>query len=111
MPYKDIQKQKEFQRLWRREQIVKRRQTVIDLLGGKCIDCGNSDVRVLQIDHKIPVLRTRKDSNYGSLDSGARLTDRIIIGKEDLDKFELRCANCHQIKNYEQRKQLKNYIL
>ena len=108
MAYKDSERQKEYQRLWQREQRVKRRNRVVDLLGRKCIDCGNSDIRVLQIDHKIPVLRNREGYNK-RLDSGARLTDRIANGTLDINDFELRCANCHQIKNYALRVKLKNY--
>lgn len=68
------------------------------MLGSKCTNCGHSDVRVLQIDHRY------NDGN--KLKRGGRIRgfDRthfaaIIRGDDPLDRYQLLCANCHQLKN------------
>lgn len=107
MAYSDPVKQKEFQRYWQREQRVKRRTRLIELLGGKCIDCGITDERVLQVDHVEPLLRASADRGKTT---GVNLARKVLAKKVSSDGLELRCANCHQIKTYEDRKKFKNYI-
>lgn len=64
------------------------RMRVIKHLGGKCIECGIDDPRVLDIDHVDPVLGKREKSKYyfyrAILDNG--------------EGFQVLCANCHRIK-------------
>lgn len=77
---------------------AERRAVVVKLLGGRCVNCGNSDVRVLQIDHK------HNDGN--KLKRGGRIRgfdlkhfNAIIRGEDPLDRYQLLCANCHALKN------------
>ena len=67
-----------------------RRLTGIVLLGGRCVDCGCTDDRVLQFDHI--------DDVSGSIPK--------LVGKAFLDelrKCELVCANCHLIRTRQRR--------
>ena len=57
-----------------------------------CIDCGESDIRVLEFDHKgeIPKLKA-----VSSLVRGRYSLEKI---QEEMNKCEIRCANCHRKK-------------
>ena len=73
---------------------------VFELLGNKCIKCGFSDWRALQIDHingsKIP------HKNRGKFkDVGLNLCSAILRGERKLSEFQLLCANCNWIKRFE----------
>jgi hypothetical protein len=61
-------------------------------LYGKCVDCGTTDYRVLQFDH-----RNNKSFNVSD---GPNLSVSIKTIKEEIRKCDVRCANCHQIKTY-----------
>lgn len=56
------------------------------LLNHPCVDCGNSDVGILQFDH----VRGKKKFSIGY--SGLRSLDAIA---EEIEKCDVRCANCH----------------
>lgn len=67
----------------------------IDWLSTKsCVDCGESDVVVLECDH----VRGKKD---GQISSMIRLVSWSKI-LEELKKCEIRCANCHRRKTAKQ---------
>lgn len=54
-----------------------------------CVDCGESDIEVLQFDHNPPLQggkRARVLSHNGS---------SLKRVQEEIDKCEVRCANCH----------------
>lgn len=70
------------------------RAAVMDALRAGCVDCGNSDVRVLHFDH---VRGTKVQSISTMVRVGAGLA-KIL---EEIDKCEVRCANCHAIATYE----------
>ncbi len=60
-----------------------------------CVDCGQTDIRVLEFDH---VERSTK-----------RLAVTAMVGRRnwptilsEIEKCEVRCANCHRIKTVEQ---------
>lgn len=56
-----------------------------------CIDCGERNVEALQFDHRDPSIKidtVTKLANSASLEA---------VMKE-IDKCDVRCANCHQIK-------------
>lgn len=62
-----------------------------------CVDCGETDVRVLEFDH----VRGNKTHEI------ARLIDRAISWSKieaEIVKCEVRCANCHRIKTLERSK-------
>ena len=72
------------------------RQDIFRHLGGKCVRCGFSDQRALQIDHvkdngaqhrrEYPAEATRYKNILENIDSG---------------EYQLLCANCNWIKQYE----------
>ena len=57
-----------------------------------CVDCGNSDFRVLEFDHRDP--QTKLDAVSSMLRTGKPWS---VIERE-IDKCDVRCANCHRIK-------------
>lgn len=72
------------------------RLAVIALYGNKCVRCGFSDPRALQLDHKKGGGRQalRKDKYYyGYL--------KELLANPDYETLQLLCANCNWIKRYE----------
>jgi len=64
------------------------------LLSHPCIDCGNSDIRVLEFDH----VRGEKRFGVGKL---ARHASSLTNLQSEIDKCDIRCRNCHQIATYD----------
>lgn len=62
-----------------------------------CIDCGIRDWRVLDFDHR------------GDSPKCFNISDSILNIKKillEIEKCDVRCANCHRIKTYERRIEL-----
>lgn len=77
---------------WRENQIDARvRAAAIALLGGKCVRCGFSDARALQLDHI---------HGAGIRDRRSTTTRYRAVLKGSTD-FQLLCANCNWIKRCE----------
>lgn len=96
MAYKDLEKQKEYQRKWQQARNLAVKLAVVKMMGGECVRCGIKDFRVLQIDHIRPILR----KNGGS--SATNMTRLIHRGIVPLNEVQLLCANCHSVKTYEE---------
>ncbi len=80
MPYKDKEKQREYQRLWMAEQRFRYFQ------GKSCVDCGSTSN--LELDH---VEADKKTSH--------RIWSWSAERKEaELAKCVVRCADCHEVK-------------
>ena len=75
----------------------KRKIKVLEHLGGKCVNCGNDDIRVLDINHKIP--EQKAIAKHGGYSWSHRLKD----WESNLDSLEILCANCHRIHTWDQR--------
>ena len=60
------------------------------LLGHPCVDCGEKDPVILEFDHQ-----REKLSNVSCLVSTGATWRRV---KNEIDKCEVRCRNCHQRK-------------
>ncbi len=60
-----------------------------------CVDCGCSDIRVLEFDHLDGL--SKKDGVMALVSWGASLK----VVKEEMLKCEVRCKNCHAIKTYQ----------
>lgn len=75
----------------RRKTHERNRRNIIEyFLSHPCVDCGNDDVRVLEFDHI-----DKKSVEVARLLSCYNDWDRIL---EEIEKCEVRCANCHKIK-------------
>jgi len=61
-----------------------------------CVDCGEADPIVLQFDH------VRSAKRWAICD-GIRRSVGIKTLQEEIEKCEVRCANCHQRKTYLER--------
>ncbi len=57
-----------------------------------CVDCGESNLLVLEFDHKD---RMTKSGEVGEMSRNGLALSKII---EEIGKCEVRCANCHRIK-------------
>ena len=77
---------------------IKRNKEYVNdyLKKNQCIDCGNNDVRVLEFDHVHGI----KFKNISDMICEAYSIKKI---QEEIDKCEIRCANCHRIVTYERR--------
>lgn len=97
--YKKIgrtQEEKEASKRRQKENWAKNRQFVWDFLKEhSCIDCGESDPVVLHFDHKDP---TTKYKGVAHLKKQAQKT---LIA--EMEKCEVRCANCHRRKTSKER--------
>ena len=99
MPYKNHKKQKEYQKLWarknrksQRKYMRKVRRIVIDMLGGKCINCGCIVCEALEINHikgggNKEIRKVGRKSFLLSIYNGSRKTDDL----------EIRCRVCNAI--------------
>ena len=76
---------------------VKIREKLLEYLSVlACIGCGESDPFVLDFDHKDP-----KDKSRGvaRMLSGHYSWDSLV---KEIEKCEIRCANCHRRRSYSQ---------
>lgn len=71
------------------------RIVIIDMLGGKCVACGFSDERALQIDHVKGGGSQDIKLNGGGRSHYLRVLDSIAKSER---KYQLLCANCNWIK-------------
>ena len=62
-----------------------------------CVDCGNTDHRVLEFDHVDP--EKKKFTICRKIKDGVSL---ITLAKE-VEKCQVRCANCHRIRTKEEK--------
>lgn len=56
-----------------------------------CVDCGETDIRVLHFDHIDPALKTTEVSNLIRIGTWSRAL-------KEIEKCEVRCGNCHRRK-------------
>jgi hypothetical protein len=71
------------------------RQQVIKLLGGKCKQCGFSDLMALQIDH----INGDGNKERKSVHCDTRMR-KILKNENERKRFQILCANCNFIKRY-----------
>ena len=69
---------------------LNRRRILEYLLNHSCVDCGERDPVVLEFDH----LRDKREA-LSSYAAGARSWATIL---KEIEKCEVRCANCHRRK-------------
>jgi hypothetical protein len=76
------------------------RNFVTDYLNSHpCVDCENTDIRVLEFDH----INDDKEGNISHAVNNAWSIKRLT---NEMGKCQVRCANCHRIKTIERRNQL-----
>jgi hypothetical protein len=66
-----------------------------------CVDCGNADYRVLDFDH-LPEFQ--KAMHVSVAVANGWSLQKI---QSEIDKCEVRCANCHRIKTWERTREVK----
>ncbi len=76
---------------------LKVRKSVHDFLGlylkyHPCIDCGESDILVLEFDHRDP---SQKTDDVSRMITANGSLEKI---KNEISKCDVRCANCHRRK-------------
>lgn len=62
------------------------------LLGHPCVDCGESDILVLEFDHRD---RKMKDGDISHIIQRGATLKKLIA---EVQKCDIRCANCHRRK-------------
>lgn len=83
-----------------RQRRAKARKELLDLLGSKCVKCGLSDWRALQIDH----IDGKGWQERNLICGGNPATYRRAILEsieKGIKKYQVLCASCNQIKRYE----------
>lgn len=81
------------QRELTKKSINRNREIVLNvLLNGNCIDCGETNILVLDFDHRD---RTTKVGHVGEI---MRLGCSVENLVNEINKCDIRCSNCHRIK-------------
>lgn len=65
-------------------------------LGNKCKNCGETDIRVLDINHKNRELKKRPKKLHYTWQR------RLKEWKQNKENLEILCANCHRIHTWQQ---------
>lgn len=95
-----------YQEHWR-EHRINARKAILERMGNKCIKCGFSDPRALNIDH------INNDGHLCRNRSGKASFYRQLLRLPDIElftKYQLLCANCNQIKRCEHEKWLAYHL-
>lgn len=84
------------------------KERVIELLGGKCVNCGLKDWRLLQVNHCHGGGRQERKEQFQN--SASQFYHALLEGKRTKEDLDLRCANCNILAEYDgedRRSQLK----
>lgn len=73
------------------------------LLKNPCVDCAESDITVLEFDHN-----KNKEIKFKAVSSLMKSRYPLEKIKEEIQKCEVRCANCHRRKTAVEFKWFKN---
>jgi hypothetical protein len=66
-----------------------------------CVDCGESNPLVLDFDHV-------RGEKFGNVSDLARQAYSIKKIQKEIEKCEIRCANCHRIVTYNRRNEKRD---
>jgi len=70
-----------------------------ELLGNKCVRCGFSDIRALQIDHINGGGKRELSSEGFTRRNYHKIVRESVLNK--VNKYQLLCANCNWIRRHE----------
>jgi 5-methylcytosine-specific restriction endonuclease McrA len=94
-PYGPVSNRSEYMRRWRQSSasrgVDKGKKTNFlreYLSKHPCVDCGNSDIRVLEFDHRVPA---NKEFHIG-YGITSKTFDAV---RREIEKCDVRCGNCH----------------
>lgn|SRR3990167_5464866 len=91
-------KNKEYIKQWHRKNRREVATKIISILGDKCFRCGESDKRILQVDHKNGGGR----KHYKQKGGHYQMYKEILLSVEKSEgKYQLLCANCNLIEGIE----------
>lgn len=74
----------------------KRRKELLEYFGNKCVGCNFDDWRTLQVDH----INGGGNKERKKFKNTWHYT-KHLLKKENRHKYQLLCANCNKIKQYE----------
>lgn len=102
---------KEYCKRQNKDYKLRLRNSVLEIMGGKCVRCGFSDKRALQIDHiKGGGNRERKEKRFlGMGTSYYKYVMESFLKNEN--RYQLLCANCNWIKRFENNEVKGNYLI
>ena len=74
-----------------------RKCKAVEVLGGACAECGQTDVRILEFDH------IRNDGKQHRKEAKLNNASSWIVNhpEEAKERIQVLCACCHALKNYE----------
>lgn len=88
----------------RQRRVASLRQKIFSYLENQpCVDCGETDPVVLEFDHRNP-----EEKEFNLAEAPNHTWERI---KKELEKCDVRCANCHKRKTAKQQSWYKNFRL
>ncbi len=67
---------------------------VFAALGNKCVDCGFSDIRALQVDH------VNSDGYLERVKTGSGSYYKRVVKDATSGRYQILCANCNWIKRH-----------
>ena len=106
---KYYQSHKEQKRIYMKNYRHRLHLKVIEALGNKCIRCGETDWRCLQIDHVKgdgAKVNRKKNRRMSTTIYYLRITREVLSGSKD---YQLLCANCNWRKKYENNENSNGY--
>jgi hypothetical protein len=81
--------------VWRKERVAILRTNLVEYLKERsCVDCGISDIRILEFDH----VRDTKILGVAEMINRGNTWEKVLT---EIAKCEIRCCNCHRIKTSE----------
>ncbi len=83
------------QKYQRRERAKRKIKLLAYLVDHPCVDCGEDDLMVLEFDH----VRGEKEKAVSRLVNDCVSWEKIL---EEVEKCDVRCANCHKRKTAKQ---------
>lgn len=97
MAYANKDDYRRYQRAYQKERKRKLRLAVTKQLGGKCVDCGETDPTLLEFDF----IEDNSQKTHVRINCLLRLEGGLNNPRlqEELSKCQLRCSACHAVKD------------